>query len=668
MIRLPPRGTMRRAVLVGSCVAVLLVLAAMTVLLRAHGRMRDTLTSATHAFIEEQRIADRLLRASSLQLVAASLADRQRNAQVVDQFRASGADVYEQIRRYLFRPLTPDQRRRLEEVREQHQQLEVEVAGVFAFYERGETEAAAAASDAALSHALRLQNSLDEFLALREADLVAMQARQAAAFTYLQLAALGFGLLVLLGPVVLIPYVERRLTRPLEELAEAAGRIGGGEPGVRLPVERDDELGSTAQSFNRMADRLDRARAELGTRNAELAEALHDVEATQAEMVQTEKLAAVGRMMAGLAHEVNNPLASVLGYGELLRQRLEEPGQPPSPEELRDAFVTPLVTEARRARTLTRHLLGVARQPEGGGARVPLDHVLECAVDLRRPSFEQHGLKLELDVGPLPALGVPPRGEQAILNVIDNAREAMVPEGAGSLRITCRELGDRVELCFADDGPGFASPERAFEPFYTTRPTGEGAGLGLSLVHRFVQEVGGTARAANRPEGGALVVLSLPVRALAPPGAEGQDAAEIVEPEGAAEAAAPAPAGMPRPLRVLVVEDEAPLRELQRRFLARLGAEVTLVASAAEAQAALERGTVDLIVSDVKMPGGTGVDLYRWVERERPALSERFLFVTGDIADPAVEAVAARRPVALLRKPFLMEDYLARVKAVAGTG
>ncbi|MEX0893995.1 MAG: ATP-binding protein [Gemmatimonadota bacterium] len=663
---LPPRGSLRRTVLLGASVSVVLLLLSMSVLLQAQARMRVTLTTATDAFIEEQRIADRLLRASSLQLVAAGFAAAPRDAQVVDQFRTAGDQVYEQIRRYLFRPLSGEQRRRLEAVREQHQQLEVAAAEAFTLQESGSLADARAASAEALTYALQLQSTLDEFLALREADLEALQERQADAFASLRLAALAFGLLALAGPLLLVPFLERRLTRPLLELADAAGRVGRGEPGVRVAVARRDEVGAAARSFNRMADRLDRARQDLRTRNEELAAALHELEATQDEMVQTEKLTAVGRMMAGLAHELNNPLASVLGYGELLRKRLAEEGEPPGAEELREEYVEPLVAEARRARSLTRHLLGLARKSEDRLSRVPLDQVLEQTAALRRFSFQQAGLDLQVDVPGLSVVGEPQRIQQAFLNLVNNAYDAMAPGGAGTLRITGRSAEGRVEVAFADNGPGFGDPARAFEPFYTTKAPGQGTGLGLSLVHRFMEEFGGTARASNQPDGGACVVLCFPDSVpLDPP--PGQAEEEAPPSASAAEERTADPAGG-RPLRVLVVEDEAPIRELQRRFLRRLNAEVSVAASAAEARTVMERQTVDVVVSDVKMPGESGVELYRWVQRERPELAERFLFVTGDIGDAEVAALAARRPQALLHKPFLMQEYLARVSALADPG
>lgn len=662
---LPPRGSVRRIVLLGASLSVVLLLVAMSVLLQAQARMHVTLTTATDAFIEEQQIADRLLRASSLQLVAAGFAAGPRDEQVVHQFRTGGDQVYEQIRRYLFRPLTGEQRRRLEAVREQHQQLEVAAAEAFTLQESGSLADARAASAEALTYALQLQSTLDDFLALREADLDALQERQAAAFASLRLAAIGFGLLALVGPLLLVPFLERRLTRPLLELAYAAGRVGGGERGVRLAVARHDEVGAAASSFNRMADRLDRARQELRTRNEELAAALHELETTQDEMVQTEKLTAVGRMMVGLAHELNNPLASVLGYGELMRKRLAEEGEPPSADELRAEYVDPLVEEARRARSLTRHLLGLARKSEDRLSRVPLDQVVEQTAALRRFSFQQAGLDLEVDVPELSVVGEPQRIQQAFLNLVNNAYDAMASRGAGTLRITGRSENGRVEVAFADDGPGFGEPARAFEPFYTTKAPGQGTGLGLSLVHRFMEEFGGSARASNRPDGGACVVLSFPDSVpLDPPPREAEKAAPAASPgdEDTMDAV-----GKPR-LRVLVVEDEAPIRELQRRFLGRLDAEVTVAASAAEARSILERQTVDVVVSDVKMPGESGVELYRWVQRERPELAERFLFVTGDIGDAEVAALAARRPQAILHKPFLMQEYLARVRALADPG
>jgi CheY-like chemotaxis protein len=218
------------------------------------------------------------------------------------------------------------------------------------------------------------------------------------------------------------------------------------------------------------------------------------------------------------------------------------------------------------------------------------------------------------------------------------------------------DRSDRIDLVFDDDGPGIEAPDRIFEPFYTTKPVGEGVGLGLAVVYRRMNEFGGSIRAENRPEGGARFVLTFTP-------AEGSGRTAVADPRPTAPVRVSPPPDGKRP-RILVVEDEAPLRKLQKRLLTQRNADVLLAAGVEEARAILQTTEVDAIVSDVRMPGETGLDLYDWVEREMPALSRHFLFVTGDVGAPELLSLAERRPEIFVHKPFEVEEYLTRVAEV----
>ncbi|MFO7894591.1 MAG: ATP-binding protein [Longimicrobiales bacterium] len=616
---------------------------------RVNLSMRTDLAEATASLVEEQHIADRLARAVMRQLVAASNFAGYRDPDLIGTFRAAGDDAYAEMRRYLFRDLTPAQRLQLEGVREQHQRLEVAASQAFEFFDAGRTEEAVALADVMVEHAMELQGAVDAFLQLREADLDRLSAQQAATFRYI---SAGVGLLavfMLLGITFLARFLHQRLGQPIASLTDAATAIERGDYNVRVEVPHDDEFAEVGDAFNRMADSLAKAKADIEDRNRQLQAALDELKATQAELVQSEKMSATGRMMAGLAHELNNPLASVLGYGELLRSRLEE-GDPPTPGELHEA-VAPIVSEAVRARDLVRNLLRFSRRPEGGVGAVSLGESLEIVVGLRRYAFEQAGLQLiveDVPDGCVRAEGQ--RLQQVLLNIINNALDAMTPAGEGTLRIRAEKDGETVVVEFEDTGPGFDEPGRALEPFYTTKAVGAGTGLGLSLVHRFMDTFGGRVQVENRPEGGARVVLTFL-------SAEPDDPATTPA-EPAATPAVDRPAA-----RILVVEDEAPLRNLQRRMLTRVNAHVLLASAGHEAIRLLETEDVDLVVSDVKMPGASGLQLFHWVKEHQPRLVDRFLFVTGDVGDPEIVSFAEAEPERFIRKPFQMSDYLERIAA-----
>jgi CheY-like chemotaxis protein len=226
------------------------------------------------------------------------------------------------------------------------------------------------------------------------------------------------------------------------------------------------------------------------------------------------------------------------------------------------------------------------------------------------------------------------------------------------LRIRAAAVAGLVTVEFEDEGPGMAQPDRVFEPFYTTKEVGQGTGLGLALAQRFIESFGGTLRALNLPDRGARVTLQLreaPTDAVRDAGSE-------------AAATLPAPARTATGRTVLVVEDEPHLQRLVAQLLGRIGVRALVAGTAAEGRALLAREVVDAIVSDVKMPGESGLDFHRWVVREHPALVERFLFMTGDVDTPDLAEIAETRPRSLIRKPFAVAELLARVQEVLGTG
>jgi signal transduction histidine kinase/CheY-like chemotaxis protein len=605
----------------------LLILACFGSVVQIAAAMRREITSATNAYIQEQQIADRLLRSVSSQLVAASSFAHHQTDGTVRTFRQAGEAAYEQIRLYLFRNLTADQRLQLEQIKEQHQYLEVAALEAFDLFARGRGDDAEISAQAMLEHALTLQRALDSFLAMRQSDLAMLGSREAAQFRYLYGGAVGAALVLLVGLLLHARFLHRRISRPLNELARAAERIGTGDLQTQVSVPHEDEFAQLAGSFNAMA-------LQLG--------------GMQKELVQTEKLSAMGRMMAGLAHELNGPLASILGYTELLG-RIDD-SSTPRPELLQE-YVRPMHEEALRARALVQDFLQFSRQSDRTIAPVHLRDVLRVVGRLRSHAFEQAGLSLQLPAGDgVYVVAQQQRLQQVLINLANNALDAMRPLGRGALRVSLQPDGDFLSIHLEDDGPGLPCTDQIFEPFYTTKPVGEGTGLGLAIVHEFITDVGGSISAENRSGAGACFTIRLRTAHCADK-AQGAECASV----------APQPPTLSR-ARILVVEDEEPLRKLQVRFLERCDAQVTVACTVAEAQRIIAASEVDLIISDVKMPGGqSGVDLFQWIQAECPHLANRFLFVTGDVADPELALVAEQRPQQLVRKPFLLNEYLEHV-------
>ncbi|MDT8342102.1 MAG: hybrid sensor histidine kinase/response regulator [Longimicrobiales bacterium] len=639
-------------------------LVGVAVLVRVSTSAHARSVEATADFVEDERISDRVTRAVIRQFAVAAAFPTSATERDREEFLATGLVVHDELRRYLFGELTPDERVRLAGLREAHQRFEVQAVQAAALFGGGGGGEAdrALASMAVLAD--EFLEGLEGFFVLRLDALDQLQRTQEALLEQLRwgVMLLAVGLLGL--SLAAAWELNRRVARPLHALAQVTEQIAAGNLEARLPTGGDDEFRTLARRFNRMAVALEQ-------RTDQLTRALAEVKEAQAELVESEKLGAVGRMSAGFAHEINNPLTSVLGYADLLFERVAT-DPPPGPAEVQD-LLDPIRSEATRARTLVRSLLQVARRPEGAVGSVPVREALEVVVGLRSYAFRQAGLELWTDGVPHVSVRADPHLLQGIfLNLINNAYDAMCGLGGGTLTISGDvSATDRVvELDFTDTGPGLPDPDRIFEPFFTTKAVGEGTGLGLSLVHQFVTSFGGSVRAVDADGGGARFVVRvplaeeeavddfLPVDDPPPPGAPGVDAAGTTT-----AAAATATAD---PLTVLVVEDEPHLLLLHRRILERHGMRVVSATGVEEARRALERGSIDLVVSDVKMPGESGVVLFEEVREHHPQLAGRFLFVTGDATVPELVPILRDHKEIVLWKPFRTEDYLDRIRAVLG--
>lgn len=648
----PARSTsLRRTLLAGS---IAFGAAATGVLLAssfASNAIRKELDANNEALRTEQRIADHIVGAAYGQQLAAFRYMQNPSAASLHEFRLRGAEAYGEIRKYLFREMPRASRLKVEQIKEVHQEFEVAAQRAFDLADRADLPEMRERVEQLTSDGDRLEATVRDFIRDREQQGILARARLERRLLLLQVAQMAGAILIALSAVVFAGLVRQRVVVPLSDLADAVRRVGDGEADVKVAPQRDAEFRQLADHVELMARRIRAARQEAEERNAALSRALGDLQRAQQELVQREKLSAMGEMLAGLAHELNNPLAGVLGLAELLKADVSDSPNP-KVRELKRELVDPLVTEAVRARDLVRNLLHFARASESTLEPVRLAETVDVAVGLCRHRFAQQRTEIRVEVpAELHVIAQTQKLEHAIINVVSNALHA-IDDGAGTgLTVRAVREGASVMLHFEDDGPGFSEVERAFDPFYTTKPVGEGTGLGLSLVHRFLQEFGGSVRADNRAEGGARVTFVLEAATGDSSfSAAGADAMRGRTPE-------PAPRR-----RVLVAEDEPALREIQRRVLVGLGLEPVLVANGRDAIGALEQGEFDLVISDLRMPGDvSGLDLLAWLDRERPHLARTALIVTGDISGPLPDEALAEERV--LTKPFRRDEYEARVKA-----
>ena len=359
-------------------------------------------------------------------------------------------------------------------------------------------------------------------------------------------------------------------------------------------------------------------------RNAQI-----ELEEARAALFQAQKLQALGELTGGIAHDFNNLMTVIRGSAELLRR-----GE--LPEEKRQRYLDAIVDTADRASTLTGHLLAFSRRqrlnPEVVDLNVRLDAFGEV---LGRTLGDRIEVRLELADSLWRTEVDPTQLETALLNAAINARDAM-PDG-GTLAIRTENIpdakGDLVCVEVADTGEGMAEEvlERAYEPFFTTKPSGRGTGLGLSQIHGFAAQSGGRTELVSKPGEGTRLRLLLPRadKPLAP-----AQTAEADQSSG-------------QSLRVLLVEDNDHVRDFAENLLADLGYGVVSAASADEALALLDTEPVDIIFSDVVMPDRSGLDLARIVAERRPGLP--VVLATG-YSEEVVKGAAS--DLEILSKPY----------------
>ncbi|HEY2432732.1 MAG TPA: PAS domain S-box protein [Vicinamibacterales bacterium] len=364
-------------------------------------------------------------------------------------------------------------------------------------------------------------------------------------------------------------------------------------------------------------------------------------------LVHSERLSAVGELVAGVAHEINNPLQTIIGSVELM---LEENGV----DHTRDLHL--IRQEATRAGQIVRNLLAFVRKSPGDRVRADLNQIARATAGLREHHLAQQNITLALDLadGMLPVLVNREEIQQVALNLVLNAEHAI---GDHPGRIVIRTGGGaRLHtLQVVDDGPG-VTPElrgRVFEPFFTTKEVGEGTGLGLSLGLGIARAHGGSLELLDTAAGAAFQ-LTLPAQALPDPATAASppaaDAASAVTP---ARRSTPSPAAGTR--YALVIEDERPIRDLLVRLLTRRQYTVIEAASLAESKTAAAGALLDLVLCDLRLADGNGLDCLRHLSATQPDVARRFVFVTGDPSTlSSLDREFAGIPV--LTKPFTVSD------------
>src|SRR5881398_1900928 len=396
-----------------------------------------------------------------------------------------------------------------------------------------------------------------------------------------------------------------------------------------------------------------RERGEV-TRVLALGRDITDQKHTEHQLQQAEKLRAMGQLVSGVAHEINNPAAIISGFAQTLLLDVVKPEQREMLQMIYD--------EATRIGRITANLLAFARA--GGSQRtlVDLNDIVRRTFALRSYHLTTLNIAVTLELSPAePKFWADPSElQQMLLNLLINAEQALVSvETPRTIVVRTATSEEEVRLEVADSGPGIAPEIRAkiFDPFFTTKPEGVGTGLGLSICYGIAREHGGRIWVESEPGGGARFCVLLP-----------RDQREESRPEPTVPPRAAAAGG---DLTVLVVDDEIALRNALLRFLTRRGIRGEGVSDGAEALRVLQQRNFDVIISDVRMPGMSGREFLERLGRDRPDLVSRVVLSTGDTFAPDTAALLKDSGVPTVTKPFdfaMLERLLREVATRAAAG
>ena len=382
--------------------------------------------------------------------------------------------------------------------------------------------------------------------------------------------------------------------------------------------------------------------AELASFAIKLRIDLGEQERLQRHLIQSEKLASLGETIAGIAHEINNPLTSILTNAQLLALRRGGASD--------EASINAIVLEAKRTADLVKNLLAFSRKESKRREVIGVNELIKQAVNLKRYQLRVNNIQLIAEPGNVshPVLVTAQQMQQVLLNLLNNAEQALSKlDRQGVIRVESGRRGDRVFITVSDNGSGIPAHVMPFifDPFFTTKTLGEGTGLGLSIAHTLIEGHGGTITARSEP-GETVFTIELPL-ARSPQMVTEQRVSQPLPPTS------PRKAG--RLGRVLVVDDEVAIVDAIAEFLDLQNISTDKANDGNEALKLLGKNRYDAIISDIRMPGLDGPQLYEKASAMQPAYRERFLFMSGDLIRENTQSFVSSLSCACLSKPFPLQ-------------
>jgi two-component system, NtrC family, sensor kinase len=371
----------------------------------------------------------------------------------------------------------------------------------------------------------------------------------------------------------------------------------------------------------------------------------------QRQIIQAEKLSALGQLIAGVAHEINNPLTSVRGFSELLMMARDENLNHPDVQKK----IKTIHDEASRATKIVQNLLSFAREKPPETRLVNLNDIVRSIVELRQYDLKTRGIDLSTQLDPLlpGALLDPDQIKQVILNLVNNSSQALAKRDIQQIQICTRQVENWIELCVEDTGGGIPgdSIDRIFDPFFTTKQGKTNSGLGLSISYGIIRQHGGTIQAESVENVGTKMVVHLPVTTET----------QMIHAQKVEEQKVNSDFDH---LKALIIDDEKPVVNLLEDFLKLSGVRVVPCYGGLEAIPLLDQEEFDFIICDIRMPDLDGRQLFEQVTIANPTIARRFIFTTGDTADPQTRKFAEAHNLQLVAKPFTHQELMKAVSLI----
>ncbi|HEX5221491.1 MAG TPA: ATP-binding protein [Verrucomicrobiae bacterium] len=442
---------------------------------------------------------------------------------------------------------------------------------------------------------------------------------------------------IVVGITIVWLYV-RRVTEPLEDLREHTEAIGKGDFTRRVELDSRDEFGDLAEAFNHMTENLKLSRQQLEA-------TVETLKTTQAQLIQSEKLSGIGEFVAGVAHELNNPLTSVMGFSELLQLGDTNPEQKRHLEMVHKS--------ALRCQKIVQSLLSFSRHHQPERKLVCVNKLVEAVVEILAYQMRTSNIEVITQLDPkLPQAMVDQHQiQQVVLNIVNNARQAIEEHRPkGCVRISSGVAGRNVRITIQDDGPGIREENlsRLFDPFFTTKEVGKGTGLGLSLCYGIVKEHGGTIHVRSKYGEGATFFIELPIATDTEHKAKSMTGNTVFTSRNQLS-------GNGR--NVLVIDDEEPILQMVSEVLSRSGYQVDVASDGESALKRLNNRRYDLTICDWKMPGLNGREVYERIRTTDLGVSERFIFMTGDVINDRIQEFLKQENKFCLSKPFSITEF-----------